>query len=86
MLHGARITVRDGSIDFSDGTNTPADVTIRRSTTGTLRVTGALAVDGAVSNSGVTMASVYVAAASATLPGDLPAGLPSGTVVIQLDN
>jgi spore coat protein U-like protein len=41
-------------------------------------------VMGNGSAAAVTMAPVYVAPASAVLPGDLPAGLPSGTVVVQL--
>lgn len=41
-------------------------------------------VMGNGSAAAVTMAPVYVAPASAVLPGDLPAGLPAGTVVIQL--
>lgn len=47
-----------------------------------------LAALGLITNSTTAsvMSPVYVAPASATLPGDLPAGLPAGTVVLQLDS
>lgn len=57
LVRGAHLSVHDGALDFADGTGAAPDVTLRRSTAGTLRVVGGLTVDGAISQGGTFTAS-----------------------------